>query len=203
MSEQNAFTRGSVRAKRWTRDDLRRFRELGLIDPQERIELIGGEIYEKMGMNPPHASKLRKLIEYFLRQLPETMTAQSRLPVVLSDDTETEPDIAVLRGTSDRYDSMHPTQNDTLLVIEISDSTLQFDRGRKAASYAQAQVADYWIVNIQERCVEVYRNPHVAPENPWGFAYNAPQVFGDGDTVAALNVPLVVPVAVLLPPPPP
>ena len=177
--------------KPWTRDELYRLLDLGVIDPEEpRIELIAGEIFQKMPMKSPHAVSV-ELVGDALRGVFRGLAAvRTEKPLVLATDGEPEPDAVVVRGTTRTYEKAHPTQDDTLLVVEISDSTLRFDRGRKGSYYAEAGITDYWIVNINERQVEIYRNPHSDPQNEWGFAYDAPQIFKDGDTVTALAAPL-------------
>ena len=188
---------GGAFIKPWTRDELYNLYDLGLIDPQEpRTELIAGEIFQKM----PHAA-CAELVSDALRGVFRNIAlVRSEHPLVLATDGEPEPYVAVVRGTIRTYEKHHPTQDDTLLVVEVSDTTLRFDRGRKGAYYAEAAIPEYWIVNLSDRQVEVYRNPHPDAQSEWGFAYDAPIIVGESDTVSPLALPgTVLHVADLLP----
>ncbi|MBC8143452.1 MAG: Uma2 family endonuclease, partial [Armatimonadetes bacterium] len=167
---------------RWTREQMHRMYDEGIMDQQKRYELIAGGLFQKMSMNAPHASVMSKAFRRLFRLLGQHFEVRSQSPLVLATDGQPEPDIFVLRGKEEDYDNRFPTQDDALLVVEVSDTTLGFDRGRKGAYYAEAGIAEYWIVNITERQVEVYRRPHADPAAEWGFAYDAPVIARVGDT---------------------
>jgi len=126
---------------------------LGLFK-DERVELLRGVLVKLPPQLPPHASTIQKLTPILMAQLQGRFALSIRSPLALSDDSEPEPDVAVVPLGD--YDAQHPTT--ALLVIEVSDSTLRKDRG-KAALYASAGIGEYWIVNLGARTVEVYTSP--------------------------------------------
>ncbi len=138
----------------FTRAEYGQMIGLGLFH-DERIELIRGVLVKTMSPQyPPHASTVQRLNELLMARLRGQLTLRIQSPLALSDDTEPEPDVAVVaRGD---YAVEHPTT--ALLVIEVSDSTVRTDR-RKAAIYASAGIAEYWIVNIGARTLEIYASP--------------------------------------------
>lgn len=127
--------------------------ELGLFR-DERVELIRGVLVKMSPQLAPHASTVQRLNQLLMARLQGRFTLRIQSPLALSDDSEPEPDVAVV-ALGD-YDTEHPST--ALLVIEVSDTTLKKDRG-KAALYASAGVGEYWIVNIGGRTVEVYSSP--------------------------------------------
>lgn len=145
--------------RKWTREEFQRASTLGLFRPDERLELLQGEIYEKMPPNPPHASLTDIIAETLRRIAAEGACVRVEKPIVLGSFGQPEPDVAVVRGTLRDYLMRHPTADDTLLVVEVSNTTLAHDQGTKAAEYAAAGIVEYWIINLNHRCVEVYRDP--------------------------------------------
>jgi Uma2 family endonuclease len=146
--------------RRWTREEYYRALDLGLFKPGERLELLEGEIYPKMSENPPHATAL-KLAEIAIARAFALVQghASTQHPISLPGDSEPEPDIAMLRGDIRQYATRHPAHEDVLLVVEVSDATLAFDRTRKAHIYAESSIQEYWILNLIDRCLEVHRDP--------------------------------------------
>ncbi len=172
-----------IRVWKWTRDAFHQAAELGLFAPDERLELFEGEIIQKMGENPPHASAIRRCriaLEQMFEPLNTFLSIQS--PIVLSDESEPEPDVAVVQGAVSAFDSRHPSPADILLLVEVSSATLAFDRGRKAIRYAQAGINEYWILNLPERRLEAYRMPQ-------NGAYQVVLSLGEAQTVAPLSAP--------------
>jgi Uma2 family endonuclease len=108
-----------------------------------------------------------------------------QLPIVVSERSEPEPDFALIRWRDDYYASGIPTNADAFAIIEVSDSTLRFDRGKKRAVYARAGIAEYWIVNVRAEQIEIHRDPH-------GESYPAPRIAKKGDTVSFAAFPDVV-----------
>jgi Uma2 family endonuclease len=127
--------------------------ELGLFQ-DERIELIRGVLVKMSPQRAPHASTVQKLNQLLMSRLQGRFTVRIQSPIALSDDTEPEPDVAVVPLGD--YEAEHPTT--ALLIIEVSDTTLRKDR-TKAADYASAGIGEYWIVNLGARSVEVYSSP--------------------------------------------
>jgi Uma2 family endonuclease len=181
----------SIPRRHWTREEFHRASDLGVFRPGERLELIAGELVEKMTQNRPHAIGVSKTAEALERAFGAGFYAQEQQPLALATDGEPEPDVLMLRGAPDDYPD-HPTEYDALLVVEISDTTLAYDRGRKAAYYAEAGIADYWIVNLGERQVEVLRQPAADPTSPWGHSYQSRTVVAETGTLSPLAAPAAV-----------
>ena len=140
----------------WTREAYYRLWERGLL-PEKRLQLVSGEIYFMLPQNPPHAASVARVARLLERQFGTHFHARVQLPLDLGLRDDPEPDIAIVAGDPDEYAREHPRQ--APLVVEISDSTLAFDRRKKGLSYARGGVADYWIVNLLDACLEVYRRP--------------------------------------------
>jgi Uma2 family endonuclease len=126
----------------------------GLLD-DSRVELLLGTLVEMSPQGPLHADAVRRLAERFIRDLPRDVHTRVQSPLALSDDSEPEPDIAVVPAAD--YRLSHPSQ--AVLVVEVSDSSLDKDRGIKTALYATAGVPEFWLVNLPDRIVEVHRQP--------------------------------------------
>ena len=141
--------------KHWSRDDYYRMAEAGLFVDQ-RVELIEGEILMMSPMNPAHAAALQLASKALELAFGEGYCVRAQLPLHLDDCSEPEPDLAVVPGSPRDYPH-HPRT--ALLVVEISDTTLDFDRGRKREIYACAGIPEYWIVNLPERRIEVHQFP--------------------------------------------
>jgi Uma2 family endonuclease len=119
---------------------------------------------------------------------------RAQQPLILNNWSEPEPDLVVAPGNPFDYLPDHPRAADARLVVEVSDTTLKFDRGRKRAGYARARVLEYWIINLPERCLEVYRNPS-------GSRYRSVSIYSETESVASLAAPHAsVLVSDLLPP---
>ncbi len=141
---------------KWTRKEYFRLWELGLI-PERRVQLIDGEIFLMHPQNPPHASAIGRVSKVLERLFGKGYHARIQLPLPLGLQSDPEPDIAMVPGQPDDYERRHPTSSP--LIVEVSDSTLNFDRVKKGLLYAQGGIADYWIVNLLDGCLEVYREP--------------------------------------------
>ena len=194
-----------IHPRRWTIPEYHLAAERGVFTPDERLELIRGEILKKLPQNPAHRTALRNTAKTLERVLGAGFEVFSQAPFVASADTEPEPDVFVVPGDADDYASRDIQPSDVVLLVEVSDTTLGFDRGRKAAVYADAGIADYWILNVRERCLEVRREPAaLSAGGPIAFGYQTITVFQEPDEVAPLASPdRPVRVADLLPPLPP
>jgi Uma2 family endonuclease len=144
------------RPKRWTAHEFDRLVELGAFDGQ-RLELINGELLEMPPMSDAHAHAVQ-LAQYALLAIfpASTHTVRVQSAMKLPSGSRPEPDIAVVAGTP-RETAAHPSS--ALLVVEVADSMLDFDRVEKAELFARNGLPEYWIVNLQDRCVEVHRQP--------------------------------------------
>jgi Uma2 family endonuclease len=176
----------------WTRETYHQAVGMGLFGVSPKIELIRGVIYLKTPMSRPHATAVSKSQNIITHTMGEGYYILCQLPIGLSTDGEPEPDITITRGAPDDY-TEHPTEHDVLLVMEISDSTLTFDRGLKSEVYAEAGIAEYWILDINARTLEVRREPH-------GTIYRSTHLYDNTQRVAPLTKPGVqISVAALLP----
>jgi Uma2 family endonuclease len=182
------------RPRRWTSDEFERAAELGLFRPEERLELLDGEIIEKMTQNEPHAAAVACATRLLLAAFGPEYHVRPQAPHRLDDLSRPEPDLQVLPGTEFSYLPGRPKPADVRLFIEVSDTTLRLDRGRKRAAYARAGITEYWILNLVERQLEVYRRPSRG-------RYRDEKIYKEGDTVSPLHAPdAVIRVADLLPP---
>jgi Uma2 family endonuclease len=183
-------------ARRWTKDEFYQMADLGLFWVQ-KTELIDGEIMVMSPQKPIHYTVVDQAGDV-LRDLVGT-TAHVRLqgPMDLGPHSEPEPDIAVVKGKRKDYSTQHPRS--ALLLVEVSDSTLQSDRTRKASLFARAGITDYWIIDLVHNQVEVFRDPVPDATQPYGFGYKDINVYSSGMQITALNLSIVVDVAKLLP----
>jgi Uma2 family endonuclease len=185
---------GRSRRYRWSGDEFDLACEMGVFGGK-RVELINGEVLELRPTNDPHARTVQ-LADYALRPvfLPNATTIRIQLPMRLGE-ARPLPDLAVVSGTP-RQVIKHPTT--ALLVIEVSDVTLDFDQTEKATLYAAHGLPEYWIININGRCVEVRRKPFRSRGTT--TRYKTMQILGPGDTVSPLAAPqAIIKVADLLP----
>jgi Uma2 family endonuclease len=171
------------RTRRWSRDEYYRAYEIGLFGPTEKLELIRGEIKEKMPHGPRHASAISLVQDGLL--LPARLAGgfvRCQLPITIGDDSAPEPDFAVIHGAVRDYQQAHPWAADTLLVGEVSDSTLAYDRSEKAKLYAEAGIPEYWVLNVVGGYLEVRRDPEDGE-------YRSLQTFRSSATIAPLFAP--------------
>ena len=179
---------------RWTPEQYHRLIEAGFFD-DGRVEMLGGLFWDMTGQMTPHATGVRLATLALEEAFAEGYEVRPQLPILLPDGTEPEPDVAVAPGTPLDYAEQHPHAEELLLAVEVSDSSLVKDRGPKLVSYAQGFIAEYWIVNIVNRQLEVYRRPL-----PAGI-YTDFRVYLPSQSVAPLGAPdKLVAVADLLPP---
>jgi Uma2 family endonuclease len=172
---------------RWTCAEFHRFGDLGVFEGR-RAMLIDGVILEEGPMNPPHAITLELIGEALRTAFGTGWRVRSQSPLVLRLDLDPEPDFAVVAGTA-RGSSGQPTTAD--LVVEVADSSVDFDKNQKRLLYARAGIREYWVVDINGRRLLVYRAPQAGD-------YATQQALDPVDTVTPLAVPAAVPVAELL-----
>lgn len=189
--------RPTVSAKRWTRATYERLGRLGISHPDERLELVEGEIVERTPQDSRHATAVVLTSEALRNCLQPGYFLRVQLPLALDEMSEPEPDIAVVSGTARDYRDSHPTN--AVLVIVIADTTLDYDRYTKASLYAKAGIPEYWIVNLVDRQLEMYRNPGSLGESPGGIGYRMRLVASAGEDVAAPGTNRTVAVDDLLP----
>lgn len=141
-------------------DDYYRMAEVGIFAPDERrLELIEGEIFKMSPIGTKHASCITRLTAIFGDGLKNAAQVSIQNPVRLDDLSEPEPDVMLLKPRKDFYAEAHPVPADVLLLIEVSDTTLRYDRTVKLPLYARSGIVEVWIVNLKKKVVEVYRKP--------------------------------------------
>jgi Uma2 family endonuclease len=186
--------------RRWSRVEYERLVECGAFHG-EHLELIGGQLIVAEPQGTYHATVVGLVDDTIRALLPPGWFSRVQAPISLDEESTPEPDIAVVRGTRADYLTAHPSV--PALVIEVADTSLVFDRRSKGSLYARGGVQDYWIVNVAERAVEVYRDPLADPAASWGWRYETLLIARPGDTVTPLALPSTpVDVRALLPPSP-
>jgi Uma2 family endonuclease len=186
------------RPVRWTRHQYHRLIETGVLAEGSRGELIEGVIYEMPPMLAPHAAAVGFGQDVLTGIFGERYHVRVQLPLALGEASEPEPDLAVVAGSRRDFITDHPTSAE--LVVEVADTTLRADRRQKGSLYARFALRDYWIVNLNARVIEVYRDPAPDPTAPHAFSYRTRIVVPATDSIAPLAAPdRPVPAADLLP----
>lgn len=163
----------------FTVDEYHEMIEAGVFVGGRRCELIHGLIVEKPLPNPPHSKSTRRLIRRLVPLFPAPDWVVGIQDAITLSDSEPEPDFYAATGPENKYDDHHPGPKDLVLVVEVADSSLGFDRGTKLAMYAKARVVEYWIINVNERRIEVYTQPR-GGKNP---TYKRQTNYGPDDEV--------------------
>jgi Uma2 family endonuclease len=190
--------RDLVRTRRFSRAEYERLVELGVFQPGEPIELIGGELVVAEPQGAGHYTAIVKTARALERAFGPGWHARMQGPIGLDADSEPEPDVAVVRGTPDDYARAHPTR--PALTVEVADTSLAADRDYKGSLYARAGLDDYWIVNLVDRVLETYREPVPDAAAPFGWRYARREILGADAHVAPLAAPgASIAVAQLLP----
>ncbi len=181
----------AVHPRLWTREDYDKMIEAGIFAPGERLELIEGEILQMMTQGSLHATSIQLVGDALRRAFGAGLDVRCQLPLALGPYSEPEPDIAVVSGSARDYRNEHPST--ALLIVEVSDKTLDLDRQRKKSVYARAGIGEFWIVNLIDNRIEVYRDPERE-------AYRSTRILEIGESISPLSAPqAVIAVADLLP----
>jgi Uma2 family endonuclease len=183
---------------RWTRREYERLIHHGFFDEDDPIELLDGLLLVKEPQGSPHRTAVLLVAKAVECAVGEGWFVQSQSPISLDDRSEPEPDVCVVRGSPRDYVDAHPTSPG--LVVEVAQSGLHRGRRRRAAAYARARIADYWIVNLVDRTLEVHREP--ARPGParrrWGYA-SIETLGADGTITPLAALSSVIRVVDLLP----
>ena len=172
------------RQRRITVNEYHRMIEAGILGEDEHVQLITGTMVAMTPQGRPHARIIQRLNRLLVRVVGDDLEVLTQLPLTLLDDSEPEPDLAVVRAEEAQSREHHPRT--ALLVIEVAGESLRLDRKSKAALYARAGIPEYWIVNLAESTVEVHREP-----DPATGSYRARTVVPSGGTLTATSVPAV------------
>ena len=165
----------------FTVDEFARMGEAGIFTEDDRVELIDGEIWEMTAIGPLHAEIVDRLNELLVTRLAGTARVRVQNPLRVSRRTEPQPDLVVARRSRSYADS-HPEPGDILLVIEVADSSLRYDRVKKIPRYGEAGIPETWLVDLAAHTVTVYTDP-----GPTGYARE--RVQRPGDVITAAGVP--------------
>ena len=144
---------------RFTAHDFHRLAEVGILGEDDRVELIYGEGVDMAPAGSRHAAGVKRLVEFFRRRLPDEVILSVQDPLSLAEDLEPQPDLALVHRQADFYAEAHPDAADVLLLIEVSDSSVAYDRVEKADLYARHGIVEYWLVDLTKQAVLVHTSP--------------------------------------------
>jgi Uma2 family endonuclease len=170
------------RLRRITVDEYHRMIEAGILGEDEHVQLLSGALVAMTPQGSAHAVVVQRLTTALARAVGDDLAVRPQLPLTLPDDSEPEPDVAVVRAADATLHGPHPSR--ALLVVEVAGDSLRLDRQTKAALYARAGIPEYWVVNLLESVVEVHREP-----DPQAGAYRSRTVVGAGEVLAPRSVP--------------
>ena len=156
--------------------------EAGVFANNERVELIEGEIIQMAAIGTRHASSVKRLTRCFSLIPEELATLGVQDPIQLTERTEPQPDVVLLQPRADYYATAHPIPSEVLLLVEVSDSTVDFDRNIKVPIYARSGIQEVWLCDLEVNCLEVYRYPTAN-------GYTSIQKFERGEMVSPLAFP--------------
>ncbi len=144
---------------RFTSREYHRMGETGVLKPGARVELLDGQIIDMSPIGPSHGGAVKRLIRLFGKFSTGRWLIAAQDPLTLDEHSEPEPDLMLLKPAPDDYSSRHPGPEDVLLLIEVADTSLAYDRGEKLTAYGRAGIREVWIVNLVEQTLEVHREP--------------------------------------------
>ncbi|MBS3964428.1 MAG: Uma2 family endonuclease [Methylomonas sp.] len=159
-----------------------RMGEAGIFPPDAHLELIEGEILTMAPIGFNHAGHVHRLNRIFARLWDKGLDTRIQSPIQLGDLSEPEPDLALVKADANDYTTRHPITSDVLLLAEVSDSTLRFDKTTKLRLYASHGIPEYWVVNLIDNCLEVYRQPQQS-------GYLQQTIYQSGDCLSLLALP--------------
>ena len=167
----------------WTLEEYHAMIEAGILTPEDRVELIFGQIVETSPVGSAHSTAVKKITKLFHELLgEERVVIGVQDPVTLLDDSEPEPDVFLARGVLEDYVDHHPHPADLMLIIEVSDSTLDKDRRAKKANYARAGITEYWVIDVFGRKLYRYTRPDQEERD-----YGQLEELKADDTISLLN----------------
>lgn len=173
-----------VETYRFSVEEFNKLGQAGIFDEDDRVELLDGEIIVMSPIGSEHAAAVLRLNWYFQQRLGQHLLTSVQSPAVVDEFSEPQPDLMLLKPKSDFYKAEHPRPEDIILLVEVSDSTLAFDRGRKLPKYAESAVSEVWIVNLQNQTIEQYRAPSASE-------YARSQIFRRGEMITIEKFPEV------------
>jgi Uma2 family endonuclease len=160
----------TIQVKSFTLEEYHKLAEIGFLKEDDHIQLINGELIEMAAKGTAHETYLRKLLKELPQLIGNRATLQSQAPITIPPKSEPEPDFAIVKNRDDDYLSSHPQGTDILLVIEVADSSIDYDQKVKIPLYAQAGIVDYWIFNLLDNCLEFYSEPYQNKQGEFGYS---------------------------------
>ncbi|MEZ2317838.1 MAG: Uma2 family endonuclease [Microcoleus sp.] len=177
----------TVTAKRFSIAEYHRLGELGFFDPDDRVELIRGEIIKMAAKGTLHSVCNSLVFGELYSLVGKRAIVRGQEPIILMDDSEPEPDVVIARNRCDNYLSSHPEPADILLVIEVSNSTLKYDQITKLSLYAEAGITNYWIFNLVDNQLEMHNEPYQKRQGD--FSYRSQNIVLQNETVVIPGFP--------------
>jgi len=178
--------------RRFTTAEYYRMVAAGILGEDDRVELVDGRVVEMTPIGPRHAGCVKEITRLLYRALGDAVIIGVQDPVTLGDGFEPQPDVLVLRRPPEGFRRRHPGPADVLLLIEVSDASLEYDRGTKVPLYARAGIAEVWIVDLDGARIEVYRTPS-------GEGYRDVRAVSRGEMLSPSAFPdVVIPAAEVL-----
>ncbi|MEZ2304594.1 MAG: Uma2 family endonuclease [Microcoleus sp.] len=177
----------TVTAKRFSIAEYHRLGELGFFAPDDRFELIRGELIKMAAKGTLHSVCNSLVFGELYSLVGKRAIVRGQEPIILMDDSEPEPDVVIARNRSDNYLSSHPEPADILLVIEVSNSTLKYDKITKLSLYAEAGITNYWIFNLVDNQLEMHSEPYQKRQGD--FSYRSQRVVLQNETVPIPGFP--------------
>ena len=168
--------------RKFTVDEYYRMAEVGILHPDERVELINGEVIVMAPIGSRHGSGVARATMCFARQSVRSVQVWPQNSIHLNERLELQPDVAILNPRTDTYADSNPTAADILLIIEVSDTTLAYDRNVKVSLYAQPNIPETWIANLPDDCIESFTGP-----GPDGYATHT--IYRRGDRITPSTLP--------------
>ncbi|WP_341737003.1 Uma2 family endonuclease [Microcoleus sp. CAWBG640] len=171
-----------IQRRLFTVQEYHMMSEAGVFAHNERVELIEGEIIQMAAIGKRHAARVDRLADLFYDKVRTSAIVRVQNPICLNDKSEPQPDIALVQRRADFYEASLPNSQDILLLVEVADSTVNYDRDVKVPNYARSGIQEVWLWDLEANCLEVYRNPTAT-------GYTLMQKFEQGEIVSPLAFP--------------
>ena len=188
------ITEAPFTIRKWTVKEYHKLGEMGVFHPEERVELLSGNIIKMSAKGTAHTSALGRTDRLLQNLFGNLAWVRMQDPIALDDNSEPEPDIALVSIDPFDYATHHPTPSEVYLIIEVADSSLTFDREIKAQAYGRSGIADYWVLNVNNRQLHIFREPAVD-------GYQSELILGENGSISPLRFPTVnIAIQEMLPP---